>query len=253
MSTQNQTLANKVAVVTGASKGIGAAIAKELASRGAAVVVNYASSRAAAENVVAAIEKEGGRAIAVGASVAKPEEVAVLFAETKRAFGKLDILVNNAGVYAFTPLEAITPELVASMFEVNVVGLLLASRAALPLFPVVGGSIINIGSVIGTIAPPTAAVYSGSKGAVNSITHVLAKELAPKRIRVNTINPGAVATEGFVAAGFAGSDFETQMVASTPLGRVGQPRDIATVAAFLASDDAGWLTGSLLDAAGGWR
>jgi 3-oxoacyl-[acyl-carrier protein] reductase len=248
----NSSLAGQVAIVTGASKGIGAGIAKELAARGASVVVNFASSQRDADRVVADILKAGGNAIAVRANLAHAADVDRLFAATREAYGKLDILVNNAGVYAFTPLETITPETVASMFNINVTGLLLASRKAAEMFPPSGGSIINIGSVVGELTPPQSAVYSGTKGAVNSITRVLAKELGPRHIRVNAVNPGPVRTEGFEAAGMVG-DFENYMVQNTPLGRVGQPQDIATVVAFLASKDAAWITGSLLDAAGGWR
>jgi 3-oxoacyl-[acyl-carrier protein] reductase len=248
-----ETLRGKVAVVTGASKGIGAGIAKELARQGASVVVNYASSKEGADKVVAEIAKAGGKAIAVGGNVAKAAEIESLFAETKKAFGKLDILVNNAGVYAFTPLEGITEEEIARIFGTNVTGLILATKAGVALFPAEGGSIINISSVASELAPPTSAVYSGTKGAVDSITRVLAKELGPKKIRVNAVNPGPVATEGFKSAGFEGSDFEKHAVESTPLGRVGQPDDIASVVSFLASDEARWVTGSLLQAAGGMR
>jgi 3-oxoacyl-[acyl-carrier protein] reductase len=248
----NPSLSGQVAIVTGASKGIGAGIAKELAVRGASVVVNFASSQRDADRVVSDILKAGGNAIAVRANVANAADIDRLFAATKENYGKLDILVNNAGVYAFTPLEAITPEIVASMFNINVTGLLLASRKAAEMFPASGGSIINIGSVVGELTPPQSAVYSGTKGAVNSITRVLAKELGPRHVRVNAVNPGPVRTEGFEAAGMVG-DFENYMVQNTPLGRVGQAQDIATVVAFLASKDAAWITGSLLDAAGGWR
>lgn len=246
-------LTGKVAVVTGASKGIGAAIARELAAQGASVVVNYASSKEGADNVVAEIVQAGGKAKAVGGSVAKAAEIDSLFAETKKAFGKVDILVNNAGVYAFTPLEAITEEEIERIFGTNVTGLILATKAGVALFPVEGGSVINISSVASELAPPLSAVYSGTKGAVDSITRVLAKELGPRKIRVNAVNPGPVVTEGFKSAGFEGSDFEKQAVNSTPLGRVGRPDDIASVVAFLASDDARWVTGSLLQAAGGMR
>ena len=246
-------LKGKTAVVTGASKGIGAGVAKELAARGAAVVVNYASSRDGAERVVADITNAGGKAISVGANVGVPDEIGSLFKAAKDAYGKVDILVNNAGIYAFSPIETLTSETIMSMLNVNVVGLLLCTTAALPLFPKAGGSIINIGSVVGEMAPPTATVYAGSKGAVNSITRVLAKELGPKGIRVNAVNPGPISTEGFKAAGFIESGFEAQMVSSTPLGRIGQPDDVAAIVAFLASNDARWITGSLLDAAGGWR
>ena len=246
-------LTGKVAVVTGASKGIGAGIAKELAAQGASVVVNYASSKEGAEKVVAEITKAGGKAIAVGGSVAKAAEIAQLFAETKKAYGKVDVLVNNAGVYAFAGLEEITEEEVDRMFDTNVKGLLLATKAGVALFPPEGGSVINIGSVASEQTPPTSAVYSGTKGAVDVITRVFAKELGPKKIRVNSVNPGPVATEGFKSAGIEGSDFEKGMIQGTPLGRLGQPDDIATVVAFLASDDARWVTGSLLQAAGGLR
>jgi 3-oxoacyl-[acyl-carrier protein] reductase len=246
-------LTGKVAVVTGASKGIGAGIAKELAAQGASVVVNYASSKEGAEKVVAEITKAGGKAIAVGGSVAKAAEIAQLFAETKKAYGKVDVLVNNAGVYAFAGLEEITEEEVDRMFDTNVKGLLLATKAGVALFPPEGGSVINIGSVASEQTPPTSAVYSGTKGAVDVITRVFAKELGPKKIRVNSVNPGPVVTEGFKSAGIAGSDFEKGMIQGTPLGRLGQPDDVATVVAFLASDDARWVTGSLLQAAGGLR
>ena len=246
-------LTGKVAVVTGASKGIGAGIAKELAAQGASVVVNYASSKGDAEKVVAEISKAGGKAIAVGGSVAKAGEIEKLFAETKKAYGKVDILVNNAGVYAFAPLDGITEEEIDRLFNTNVKGLLLTTKAGVTLFPPEGGSVINIGSLASEQTPPTSAVYSGTKGAVDAITRVFAKELGPKKIRVNAVNPGPVATEGFRSAGLEASDFEKQAVQNTPLGRVGAPEDVATVVAFLASDDARWVTGSLLQAAGGLR
>jgi 3-oxoacyl-[acyl-carrier protein] reductase len=246
-------LTGKVAVVTGASKGIGASIAKELAAQGASVVVNYASSKEGAEKVVAEITKAGGKAIAVGGSVAKAAEIDRVFAETKKAYGKVDVLVNNAGVYAFAPLAAITEEEIDRIYDTNVRGLLLTTKAGVALFPPEGGSVINIGSVASEQTPPTSAVYSGSKGAVDAITRVFAKELGPKNIRVNSVNPGPVVTEGFKAAGIEGSDFEKGMIQGTPLGRLGQPDDVATVVAFLASDDARWVTGSLLQAAGGLR
>jgi 3-oxoacyl-[acyl-carrier protein] reductase len=246
-------LTGKVAVVTGASKGIGAAIAKELAAQGASVVVNYASSKEGAEKVVAEITKAGGKAVAVGGSVAKASEIDKLFAETKKAYGKVDILVNNAGVYAFAPLEAITEEEIDRMFNTNVKGLLLATKAGVALFPPEGGSVINIGSVASEATPPASGVYTGTKGAVDAITRVFAKELGPKKIRVNSINPGMVETEGVHAAGVIGSDLQKQFESQTPLGRIGQPNDIAPIAAFLASDDSGWLTGELLLASGGLR
>jgi 3-oxoacyl-[acyl-carrier protein] reductase len=246
-------LRGKVAVVTGASKGIGAGIAKELAAQGASVVVNYSSSKEGAEKVVAEITKAGGKAIAVGGSVAKAADIDKLFAETKKAYGKVDVLVNNAGVYTFSPLEGISEEEIDRIFDTNVKGLLLATKAGVALFPPEGGSVINIGSIVSDATPPASAIYSGTKGAVDAITRVFAKELGPKKIRVNAVNPGPVSTEGFKSAGFEGSDFEKKAVGDTPLGRVGQPDDIASVVAFLASDDARWITGSLLQAAGGLR
>jgi 3-oxoacyl-[acyl-carrier protein] reductase len=246
-------LTGKVAVVTGASKGIGAAIAKGLAAEGASVVVNYSSSKEGADKVVGEIKALGGKAVAVGGSVAQASGVDSLFAETKKAFGRLDILVNNAGVYSFAPIDQITVEEIERIYGTNVKGLLLTTKAAVALFPVEGGSVINIGSVASDQTPPMSSVYSGSKGAVDAITRVLAKELGPKKIRVNAVNPGPVVTEGFRAAGIEGSDFEKQMVLGTPLGRLGAPDDIASVVSFLASDDARWVTGSLLQAAGGLR
>src|SRR6201985_1251499 len=246
-------LTGKVAVVTGASKGIGAAIAKELGAQGASVVVNYASSKEGADKVVAEITKAGGKAIAVGGSVAQSAEIDKLFAETKKAYGKVDILVNNAGVYEFAPLEAITEEEIDRIFDTNVKGLLLATKAGVALFPPEGGSVINIGSVASEQTPPMSVVYSGTKAAVDAMTRVLAKELGPRKIRVNAVNPGPVETEGFRSSGVEGSDFEKQMLQSTPLGRLGNPQDIATVVAFLASEDARWVTGSLIQAAGGMR
>ena len=246
-------LDGKVAVVTGASKGIGAGIAKELAVQGASVVVNYASSKEGAEKVVAEIVKDGGKAIAVGGSVSRAADVDGLFAETKKAYGKVDILVNNAGVYEFAPLEAVTEESIEKMFSINVTGLLLATKAGVALFPAEGGSVINIGSVASDQTPPMSVVYSGTKGAVDAITRVLAKELGPRKIRVNAVNPGPVVTEGFKSSGVEGSDFERQMLQGTPLGRLGKPEDVATVVAFLASGDAGWVTGSLIQTAGGMR
>ncbi len=246
-------LKGKIAVVTGASKGIGAGIAKALAAEGATVVVNYSTSKEGADRVVAEIEKTGGKAVAIGGNVAKSAEIDALFAETKKRFGKVDVLVNNAGVYAFAPLESITEEAIDTIFDVNVKGLLLANKAALPLFPVEGGSIINIGSVVSEITPPASAIYTGSKGAVDAITRVSAKELGPKKIRVNAVNPGMTSTEGTQAAGFAGSDMEKATIAQTPLGRLGKPDDIADVVTFLASDDARWITGALLQVGGGLR
>ncbi|HZS56122.1 MAG TPA: glucose 1-dehydrogenase [Bryobacteraceae bacterium] len=244
-------LKGKVAVVTGASKGIGAAIAKQLAADGAQVVVNYATSRQGAENVVSEITKSGGKAMAVGGSVAKESDIDKLFAETKKAYGKVDILVNNAGVYAFSPLEQVTADEYKRQYDTNVLGLLLTTKAALPYFPAEGGSVVNISSVASTLAPPAASVYASTKGAVDTITKSLAKELGPRKIRVNSINPGLVITEGTQSAGIVDSDFEKQTVANTPLGRAGQPEDIAPPVAFLASDDSRWITGETIFVSGG--
>ncbi|MFC5067399.1 SDR family NAD(P)-dependent oxidoreductase [Flaviflagellibacter deserti] len=246
-------LAGKVAVVTGASKGIGAGIAKALAEAGASVVVNYAGSKDGAEKTVVEITKAGGKAIAVQADVAKSADVERLFKETVAAYGPADILVNNAGVYAFGAIEDFTEEEFHRQFNINVLGLLQATRAAVKGFGDKGGSVINISSLASRITPPNSAIYSGTKGAVDAITATLAKELGPRQIRVNSINPGPVETEGYVTVGVANSEVETQMVAQTPLGRVGQPQDIARVAVFLASEDAGWLTGESIIAAGGFR
>lgn len=246
-------LTDKVAVVTGASKGIGAGIAKSMASEGAAVVVNYASSKEDADRVVAEITEQGGKAVAVQGDVSKASDVQRLFAETKQAFGKLDVLVNNAGVYQFAPLGEITEDQFHRLFNTNVLGLLLATQEAEKLFGPEGGSVINIGSTVSSITPATTAVYTATKGAVDAITHVLAKELGPKKIRVNSINPGMVETEGVHAAGYLGSDFQKQLEAQTPLGRIAQPGDIAPIAVFLASTDSGWLTGETLLASGGLR
>jgi 3-oxoacyl-[acyl-carrier protein] reductase len=246
-------LKNKVALVTGASKGIGAGIAKALAADGASVVVNYASSKEGADKVVAEIKDKGGKAVAVQGDFSKQDDIARVFAETKKTFGRLDTLVNNAGVYTFTPLDQVTAEDYHRIFDLNVLGLLLSSKESLKYFGPDGGSIINIGSVVSSLTPPGSSVYTATKGAVDAITHVLAKELGPKKIRVNSINPGMVETEGVHAAGFIGSDFEKNAVAQTPLGRIGQPQDIATIATFLASDDSAWLTGELLKAGGGLR
>ncbi|HEX4005351.1 MAG TPA: glucose 1-dehydrogenase [Acidobacteriaceae bacterium] len=245
-------LAGKVAVVTGASKGIGAAIAKALAADGASVVVNYASSKAGAEAVVASIAKAGGKAIAVGGDVSKAAQAQGLIDAAIQNFGRLDILVNNSGVYEFSPLENITEAHFNKIFNVNVLGLLLTTQAAAKHLGE-GASVINIGSVVSSLTPPNSAVYTATKGAVDAITGVLARELAPKKIRVNSINPGMVETEGTHAAGIIGSDFEKGAVAQTPLGRIGQVDDIATVATFLASNDAKWLTGELVRAGGGLR
>ncbi len=244
-------LTGQVAVVTGASKGIGAGIAKGLAEAGAAVVVNYASSKEGADRVVSEIEKKGGKAIAVQGDTSKAADVSRIFAETRKAFGRLDVLVNNAGVFEFAPLEVITEESFHKQFNVNVLGLILATQEAVKHFGPEGGNVINIGSVVSEIASPTATVYAATKGAVDAVTHVLAVELGPKKIRVNSINPGMIETEG--TAGFMGSDFHKNAVKQTPLGRIGQPKDIAPIAVFLASPDSGWLTGEILIASGGVR
>jgi 3-oxoacyl-[acyl-carrier protein] reductase len=246
-------LSGKIAVVTGASKGIGAEIAKSFAAEGAAVVVNYASSKDGADRVVAEIKAKGGKAVAVQGDVAKAADVKKIFAETKQAFGRLDILVNNAGVYNFLPLEEVTEDDFHRHFNVNVLGLLLATQEAAKLFGDKGGSVINIGSAVTELNPPNSVVYTATKGAVDAVTRVLAKELGPKKIRANSINPGVVETEGTHAGGFVGGDFEKQFVALTPLGRTGQPDDIAPVAVFLASDESRWVTGDLLVVSGGLR
>lgn len=246
-------LKNKVAVVTGASKGIGAGIAKGLAAEGAAVVVNYISSKDDADSVVAEIVKNGGRAIAVQGDVANAQDVRRIFTEAKNAFGKVDVLVNNAGVYQFAPLDDITEQQFHRQFNTNVLGLILASQEAVKSFGSEGGTIINIGSTASQITPPATAVYTATKGAVDAITRVLAKELGPRKIRVNSINPGMVETEGVHSAGVIGSDFHKQVEAQTPLGRIAQPADIAPIAVFLASQESGWLTGETLLASGGLR
>lgn len=244
-------LSNKVAVVTGTSKGIGAEIARELAVAGASVVVNYATSREGADKVVAEINGSNGRATAIQGDVAKAGDVERMFAETKRSYGVIDILVNNAGVYQFSPIEQISEEEFHREFNTNVLGVLLATREAVKHFGPSGGSVINLGSVISRIAPPDSAIYVATKSAVDGITRVLAKELGPRKIRVNSINPGVVETEGTHSAGIIGSDFEQQAVRLTPLGRFGQPADIAPVVVFLASDDARWVTGETLTVSGG--
>jgi 3-oxoacyl-[acyl-carrier protein] reductase len=246
-------LSGKVAVVTGASKGIGAEIAKQLAAAGAAVVVNYSSSKEGADRVVAEIASREGKAVAVQANVAKQADVQRLFAEAKKAFGRVDILINNAGVYEFAPLEAVTAEHFHRQFDVNVLGLLWTTQEAAKQFGPEGGSIVNISSVAATTAPPTASVYSATKAAVNAVTRSLAQELASRRIRVNSINPGMVETEGFHAAGISESEFRKTVEAQTPLGRIGQPQDIAPLAAFLASSDSSWITGESFYVSGGLR
>jgi 3-oxoacyl-[acyl-carrier protein] reductase len=250
--TTGHKLTGKVAVVTGASKGIGAAIAKALAAEGASVVVNYASSKAGAQNAVAEIVEAGGHAVAVGGDVTSTKGAEAIVAAAIEHYGRLDILVNNSGVYEFAPIEAITEDHFHRHFNVNVLGVLLATQAAVKHLAA-GASIINIGSAVSSATPPSSAVYTATKGAVDAITGVLAKELAPRGIRVNSINPGFVVTEGTKTAGFAGTDVEAGFIAQTPLGRAGQPQDIAKVAVFLASDDAGWLTGEKIVASGGLR
>jgi 3-oxoacyl-[acyl-carrier protein] reductase len=245
-------LHNKVAVVTGASKGIGAAIAQALAAEGAKVVVNYASGKAGAEAVVAAIEQAGGQAVAVHGDVSKAADVQGVIDAAVTRFGGLDVLVNNAGVYEMAPLEAVTEASYRRMFDINVLGVLLTTQAAAKHMKA-GASVINISSVVSSLRPPGSAVYSASKGAVDAITGVLAKEFGPRRIRVNAINPGVVETQGTHAAGFIGSPFEAGVVAQTPLGRIGQPGDIAAVAVFLASDDSAWITGENIMTSGGMR
>jgi len=246
-------LTGKVAVVTGASKGIGAAIAKGLAAAGAKVAVNYASSKEGADRVVAEITGAGGKAIAVQGDVAKSADVRRLFAEAKKAFGSLDVLVNNAGIYHFAPLEEITEEDFHRQFNINVLGLILATQEAAKHFGPQGGSVINISSVVSTNQEPNSAVYSATKAAVDSVTRVLARELGPKKIRVNSINPGATETEGLHQAGIVGSDYEKQFTANTPLGRLGQPGEIASAVVFLASPEAGWITGESIRVSGGLR
>jgi 3-oxoacyl-[acyl-carrier protein] reductase len=246
-------LTGKVAIVTGASKGIGAAIAEELAAQGASVVVNYASSKQGADRVVGKIQAAGGRAAAVHANLADPADIPRLFAETKQAFGQVDILVNNAGIYEFAPLAEITPDHYRKQFDLNVLGLILASQEAAKQFGDRGGTIVNVSSVAADAALPNTAVYSATKAAVNSITKVLAAELGPREIRVNAVNPGMVDTEGTQTAGITGSDFRKQVEAATPLGRIGQPQDIAPAVAFLASSDAAWITGQTLYISGGNR
>ena len=243
----------KVALVTGASKGIGASIAKHLAAEGAAVVVNYSSSKEGADRVVTEITGSGGRAVAVQADVAKRAEIVRLFAETKKAFGRLDILINNAGIYEFLPLENVTEEHFHKQFNLNVLGLILTTQEAAKHFDAAGGSIINISSLASTFTPATGSVYSATKAAVDAVTKSLAKELGPRKIRVNAINPGIVETEGAQAGGFIDGDFRKQVQAQTPLGRIGQPPDIATAAVFLASADSSWITGETMFIAGGFR
>lgn len=246
-------LSGKVAVVTGASKGIGAEIARQLAAAGAAVAVNYASSKAGADAVVGQITAAGGRAVAVGADVSRPADIARLFAETKAAFGRVDVLVNNAGVYAFQPLDAITAEEFRRQFDLNVLGLLLTTQEAARHFPPEGGSVINVSSTVSRLALPGSSVYTATKAAVDAITRVLAAELGPRKIRVNAVNPGMVVTEGNATAGDPENEMRRMMEAQTPLGRIGQVGDIAPAVVYLASEDSSWVTGETLFLAGGYR
>jgi len=246
-------LNGKVAVVTGASKGIGASIAEHLAAEGAAVVVNYANSKAGAEAVVARINQNGGKAVAIQGDVSQPQDIERLFSETKKIYKKLDILVNNAGIYEFAPLEAITPEHIQKHFNVNVAGLILTTKEAVKLMGPQGGSIVNIGSIVGPMPAPQASTYSASKAAVDAITVSLSQELGPRKIRVNSLDPGTVETEGLRAAGLHEDEFREKIEKTTPLGRISQPEDIALAATFLASDDARWITGQVIVAAGGKR
>lgn len=243
-------LSGKVAVVTGASKGIGASIAEHLGAEGAKVVVNYSTSKEGADKVVAKIKAKGGEAIAVQGNVAKEADITKLFAETKKTYGKLDVLVNNAGIYEFSPIEGVTSEHFHKQFDLNVLGLLLTTKEAVKLIGPEGGSVINIGSIVGSMPLANAAVYSATKGAVDSITVALSKELGAKKIRVNALNPGMIDTEGVRAAGIGESDLRKQVEAGTPLGRVGQPSDIGTAAVLLASEDAGWVNGQTIMVAG---
>ena len=246
-------LSGKVAVVTGASKGIGASIAEHLAAEGASVVVNYASSKGGAEAVVARIKEKGGKAMAVQGNVARLEDIERLFSTTKKAYGKVDILVNNAGTYGFAPLEGITPEHIHKHFDLNVTGLLLTTQAAVKLMGTEGGSIINIGSIVGPMPAPQASAYSASKAAVDAITVSLSQELGPRKIRVNSLDPGMVETDGLRASGLHEGSFREEMERQTPLRRIALPEDIALAATFLASDDARWITGQVIVAAGGRR
>jgi len=250
---RNGKLTDKVAVVTGASKGIGAGIAKHLALEGASVVVNYASSKTDADKVVDEITKRGEKAVAIQGNVAKKADVERLFAASKKAFGKIDILVNNAGVYDFKPLEEITESEFHREFNTNVLGMMLATQEALKHLGPEGGSIINIGSLASSLTPPTGVIYNATKGAVDAITRTLAKELGPKKIRVNSINPGMVITEGAIAGGYTEGDMRKMFESQTPLGRVGETDDIAPAAVFFASDDSKWITGETLLIAGGLR
>jgi 3-oxoacyl-[acyl-carrier protein] reductase len=249
----NHRLSGKVAVVTGASKGIGASIAEHLAAEGASVVVNYASSRSGADGVVARIRQKGGKALAVQGDISQAPDIQRLFTETKKTYGKVDILVNNAGTYEFAPLEAITPEHVQKQLNLNVIGLIFTTQEAVKMMGPEGGSIINIGSIVGPMPAPQASVYSASKAAVDAISVSLSQELGPRKIRVNSLDPGIVETEGLRASGLSEGAFRDKQESETPLGRIAQPDDIAPAVAFLASDDARWITGQVIIAAGGKR
>jgi len=244
-------LTNQVAVVTGASKGIGAGIAKALAAEGASVVVNYSSSQAQADHVVQEITATGGKAVAIQGDVSKQADITRLFNETKKAYGKLNVLVNNAGTYEFAPLENVTEELFHKQFNLNVLGLLLTTKEAVKLIGAEGGSIINIGSGVSTVYPPNASTYVATKAAVDAVTVVLAKELGPRKIRVNSINPGMIETEGTHTGGFLDGDFRKWIETQSPLGRIGQTDDIAPTAVYLASSDSKYLTGEILRVTGG--
>jgi 3-oxoacyl-[acyl-carrier protein] reductase len=253
MSNNSKKLAGKVAVVTGASKGIGTAIAKQLAADGAAVVVNYASSKTGADKVVAEIASTGGKAIAVQGDVSRKADIDRLFVETKKAYGRVDVLVNNAGIYEFSPLEQITEEHFHKQFNLNVLGLILTTQEALKYFNPAGASVVNLSSLASTLAPAYGSVYSATKGAVDTITASLAKELGARNIRVNAVRPGLVETEGTVTGGFTAGDFHDQYVKNAPLGRIGLPQDIAKAVSYLASDESSWVTGETLLVSGGHR
>ena len=252
MST-NKKLAGKVAVVTGASKGIGASIAEHLAAEGATVIVNYATSKTGADKVVAEIARAGGKAVAIQGDVSKKADIDRLLAETKKQFGRLDVLVNNAGIYEFAPIEQVSEQHFRKQFDLNVLGLVLTTQEALKYFNGSGGSVINVSSVVGVNPLPGASIYSATKAAVDAITKSLAKELGPKKIRVNSVNPGLVETEGVHGGGFIANGFDKQVAAQTPLGRIGQPRDIANAAVYLASEDSSWITGETLTLSGGYN
>jgi 3-oxoacyl-[acyl-carrier protein] reductase len=244
-------LAGKIAVVTGSSKGIGAGIAKQMAAEGASLVINHSNSKESAEKVVHGILSKGGKAVAVQADVSKDADIARLFEEAKKHYGRVDILVNNAGAVSFAPFEAFSIEEYQRLFDTNVRGLMLVTRTALPLFPATGGAIVNISSCMSTMANPMLSVYSATKGAVDSFTKVLAKEFAPRNLRVNAINPGLIYTEGVYSTGIPGSEAEKGLIATIPLARPGTPEDVALPAVFLASDDARYITGETLYVSGG--